>query len=159
MICYAVIDTNVLVSALLSNRDDTATVQVLGKVISGEIIPVYSNVITKEYREVLSRKKFGFSGETIEYLLSAVEKYGMLVKPIPSSIMLSDMKNMPFYEVVLEKQDNEAYLVTGNTKHFPKKPFVVTPREVLDILNNKDKELLKNTGVEPEYKVIILYTY
>lgn len=30
MICYAVIDTNVLVSALLSSRDDTATVQVLG---------------------------------------------------------------------------------------------------------------------------------
>lgn len=37
----------------------------------GESIPVYSNVITKEYRKVLSRKKFGFSGSTIEYLLSA----------------------------------------------------------------------------------------
>ena len=138
MICYAVIDTNVLVSALLSSRD-AAAVQVLGKVISGEIIPVYSNVITKEYRKVLSRKKFGFSGETIEYLLSAVEKYGMLVDPIPSGVMLLDMKDVPFYEVVLEKQDNEAYLVTGNTKHFPKKPFVVTPRELLDILNNKYK--------------------
>jgi predicted nucleic acid-binding protein len=56
MICYAVIDTNVLVSALPSSKDDTATVQVLGKVITGEIVPVYSNVITKEYREVLSRK-------------------------------------------------------------------------------------------------------
>lgn len=47
MIFYAVIDTNVLVSALLSSKDDTATVQVMGKVISGEIIPVYSNDITK----------------------------------------------------------------------------------------------------------------
>lgn len=56
MICYAVIDTNVLVSALLSGKDDAATVQVFSKVITGEIIPVYSNVITKEYREVLSRK-------------------------------------------------------------------------------------------------------
>lgn len=56
MICYAAIDTNVLVSALLSSKDDTATVQVLGKVISGEIISVYSNVIIEEYREVLSRK-------------------------------------------------------------------------------------------------------
>ena len=46
MICYAVIDTNVLVSALLSSKDD----------ITGVIVPVYSNVITKEYREVLSRK-------------------------------------------------------------------------------------------------------
>ena len=57
MICCAVIDTNVLVSALLSSKDNTATVQLVRKVIGGEIIPVYSNVITKECREVLSRKK------------------------------------------------------------------------------------------------------
>lgn len=31
MICYAVIDTNVLISAFLSGKEDTATVQVLGK--------------------------------------------------------------------------------------------------------------------------------
>lgn len=136
MICYAVIDTNVLVSALLSGKDDAATVQVLGKVLSGEIIPVYSNVITKEYREVLSRKKFGFLSETIEYLLSAVEKYGILVDPSPSGTILPDMKDLPFYEVVLEKRDDNAYLVTGNIKHFPQKPFVVTPRELLDILSN-----------------------
>ena len=94
MICYAVIDTNVLVSALLSSKDDTATVQVLGKVITGEIIPVYSNVITKEYREVLSRRKFGFSGDLIEYLMSAIEKYGILVDPSPSGITLPDMKDI-----------------------------------------------------------------
>ena len=135
MICYAVIDTNVLVSALLSSRNDTATVQVIGKVISGEIIPVYSNVITKEYREVLSRKKFGFSGDAIAYLLSAFEKYGILVDPSPSGIILPDIKDLPFYEVVLEKRDDDAYLVTGNIKHFPAKPFVVTPRELLDILS------------------------
>lgn len=137
MICYAVIDTNVLVSALLSSKDDTATVQVLGKVITGEIIPVYSNVITKEYREVLSRRKFGFSADLIEYLMSAIEKYGILVDPSPSGITLPDMKDVPFYEVVLEKRDDNAYLVTGNIKHFPKEPFIVTPRELLDILNNK----------------------
>ena len=137
MICYAVIDTNVLVSALLSDKDDAATVQVVGKVISGAIIPVYSNVITKEYREVLSRKKFGFSGDLIEYLMSAIEKYGILVDPSPSGITLPDMKDVPFYEVVLEKRSDNTYLVTGNIRHFPKEPFVVTPREFLDILNAK----------------------
>ena len=45
MICYAVIDTNVLVSALLSSKDDTATVQILNRALSGDIIPVYSNLI------------------------------------------------------------------------------------------------------------------
>lgn len=136
MTCCTVIDTNVLVSALLSSKDDTATVQVLAKAISGEIIPVYSNAITKEYREVLSRKKFGFSGELIEYLLSAIEKYGILVDSSPSGITLPDMKDVPFCEVVLEKRDDGAYLVTGNIKHFPKEPYIVTPRELLDILNN-----------------------
>ncbi len=136
MTCYAVIDTNVLVSSLLSKKDDSATVQVLGKVIIGEVIPVYSNVITKEYRKVLSRKKFDFSGDTIEYLLSAVEKYGILIDPSPSRIILPDMKDLPFYEALLEKRDVNAYLVTGNIKHFPKEPFIVTPRELLDILSN-----------------------
>lgn len=141
MICYTVIDTNVLVSALLSSKDDAATVQVLGKVITGEIIPVYSNIITKEYREVLSRKKFGFSKDLIEYLMSAIEKYGILVDPSPSGITLLDMKDVPFYEVVLEKRDDNAYLVTGNIKHFPKEPFIVTPRELLDILNSNSKTI------------------
>lgn len=53
MICYAVIDTNVLVSALLSSHDDAATVQVVGKLFSGEVIPLFSNEILKEYNEVL----------------------------------------------------------------------------------------------------------
>ena len=138
MTCYAVVDTNVLVSALLSGKDDAATVQVLVKVLGGEIIPVYSNAISKEYREVLTRKKFGFSGELIEYLLSAIEKFGILVDPEPSGVILPDMKDLPFYEVVMEKQDDRAYLVTGNIKHFPKEPFIVTPRELIELLNRSE---------------------
>ena len=61
MICYAVIDTNVLVSALLSSHDNAATVQVVGKLFSGEVIPLLSEEILREYAEVLKRKKFGFS--------------------------------------------------------------------------------------------------
>lgn len=137
MNCYAVIDTNVLVSALLSSKDDAATVQVVGKMISGEIVPLYSNDITDEYREVLNRKKFGFSKEIMDYLLTAVEKFGVQVDPSPSGVVLPDMKDLPFYEVVLEKRDDDAYLVTGNIKHFPKKPFIVTARELLNILDSK----------------------
>lgn len=42
MICYAVIDTNVLVSALLTGNDDATTVQVINRFITSSIIPVYS---------------------------------------------------------------------------------------------------------------------
>ena len=58
MICLAVIDTNVLVSALLSSHEDAATVQVVGKLFSGEITPLFSEDILAEYNEVLRRKKF-----------------------------------------------------------------------------------------------------
>ena len=80
-------------------------------------------------------EKIWFSEELIDYLLSAVEQYGVLVEPSPSGIVLPDMKDVPFYEVVLEKRSDDAYLVTGNIKHFPQEPFIVTPRELLDILS------------------------
>lgn len=138
MICYAVIDTNVLVSALISNHSDTATVQLVGRLISGEIVPVYSDEIMREYREVLGRKKFSFEQDLINYILLAVERYGIMVEPSATGVILPDMKDLPFYEVVMEKRDDGAYLVTGNLKHFPTKPFIVTAREMLDILDGKD---------------------
>ena len=134
MKCCAVIDTNVLVSALLSSNEEAATVQVAERLLSGEILPLYSDSILSEYSEVLQRKKYGFSSDAVNTVLSAIEKFGLLVEPSPSGEILPDMKDLPFYEVVLEKQEDHAYLVTGNLKHFPKKPFIVTARQLLDIL-------------------------
>lgn len=134
---YAVIDTNVLVSALLSSREDAATVQVIARMLAGEITPVYSGAILAEYREVLRRKKFGFSPNIVNHLLDAVTKFGLLVEPTPTGVILPDMKDLPFYEVVIEKGDDGAYLVTGNLKHFPREPFIVTAREMLELLDGK----------------------
>lgn len=135
MTCYAVIDTNVLVSALLSSHDNAATVLVVGKLFSGEIIPLFSDEILKEYHEVLRRTKFHFSEETVSMLIQTIEKIGERVVPSPTGELLPDMKDLPFYEIVVEKQAYGAYLVTGNRKHFPVKPFIVTVKEFLDILN------------------------
>lgn len=137
MIYYAVIDTNVLVSALLSSHADAATVQVVGRMLDGEVIPLFSDEIMKEYEEVLRRKKFGFSDDMVLTLLSAIEKYGEKIIPKSSGEILPDMKDLPFYEVVLDKREDEAYLVTGNIKHFPAKPFIVTAKEFLDILDRR----------------------
>lgn len=135
MICYAVIDTNVLVSALLSSHDDAATVLVVGKLFSGEVIPLFSDEILNEYNEVLRRTKFHFSEETVNILLRTIERFGERIVPSPTSVLLPDMKDLPFYEVVVEKQKDDAYLVTGNLKHFPIKPFIATAKEFLNILN------------------------
>jgi hypothetical protein len=67
-------------------------------------------------------------------MLSAIERYGIHVDAASSGEILPDMKDLPFYEVVLEKRDDDAYLVTGNIKHFPKKPFIVTASQMLDVL-------------------------
>ena len=47
------------------------------------------------------------------------------------------MKDLPFYEVVMEKRVDDAYLVTGNIKHFPKRTYIVTARQMLDIIEQR----------------------
>ena len=44
-----------------------------------------------------------------------------------------DKKDLVFYEVALSKEDS--FLVTGNLKHFPKKPFIVSPAEMIQIIH------------------------
>ena len=43
-------------------------------------------------------------------------------------------RNKQFYEVAMEKREDDAYLVTGNQKHYPVRDFIVTPAEMLEIL-------------------------
>ena len=54
---YAVIDTNVIISALLSRHQDSATVQILNCLYDRVIIPIYNDDILEEYKAVLRRSK------------------------------------------------------------------------------------------------------
>lgn len=130
---YAVIDTNVLVSALLSRFKNTSTVQLLQLLILGDITPMYNDEILNEYHNVLTRPKFGFPETIIDETLEVIKRYGINSSRKESDDELPDPKDIVFYEVALSKEDS--YLVTGNTKHFPKKPFVVTPAEMLQIIH------------------------
>lgn len=129
---FAVIDTNILVSALLSPKNDSATVQVIENIFNQKIIPVYSEEIFSEYRNVLHRKKFNFSAEVVDYFLNAIRTFGILKNPAENKIILPDMKDVPFYKIILENSD--CYLVTGNIKHFPKIDRVITAREMINLL-------------------------
>lgn len=131
---YAVIDTNVLLSALLSKKEDSATVKVLNAVFEGKIIPLYHQDILKEYEEVLYREKFHLHREVIRIVLDAVRQYGIEVFPQPTGAILIDMDDLVFYEVAMEKRDDDAYLVTGNQKHYPFRDFIVTPAEMIAII-------------------------
>lgn len=133
---YVVIDTNVLVSALFSKNENSATIQVLKRLLRGEIIPVYSKEILQEYRDVLNRKKFNFSKKAVEILISALKQYGICVNPAATGEKLPDFTDLPFYEVVMDTRTEGSYLITGNLKHFPKCDYIVTARQFLDILEN-----------------------
>ena len=135
---YAVIDTNVLLSGLLSKNEDSATVKVLDAVFEGKIIPLYHQEILDEYDEVLHREKFHLRKEVIQTVLDAIKQYGIEVFPQPTGAILIDMDDLVFYEVAMEKRDDGAYLVTGNQKHYPFRDFIVTPAEMMKIIETSD---------------------
>jgi predicted nucleic acid-binding protein len=124
------------VSGLLARNEDTAVVKVFDALMTGKIIPVVSEAVISEYHLVLTRPKFNFPQSLIESILNAIVQIGMEPEVIDISINLPDPKDLIFYEPALSKDGS--YLVTGNLKHFPKEPFVVSPSEMVEILQNCD---------------------
>lgn len=131
---YAVIDTNVLVSALLSRLDDSSTVVIRNYILEGMIVPLYNEEILQEYLDVLHRPKFQIPADKIDDILDAITQNGLMLGRTSSDKVFPDPKDVVFYEVALSKEGS--YLVTGNTKHFPKTPIVVTPSELLEIIKD-----------------------
>ncbi len=131
---YAVIDTNVLVSAMITSNEYSSTIQVMKAMMERRIVPLYNDEIISEYSEVLHRAKFGFSEKQINLYLDAMRELGIPSQRIHSSEVFPDPNDIVFYEVALSKEN--AFLVTGNIKHFPKTPIVVTPSEMMEILKS-----------------------
>ena len=134
---YAVIDTNVFISALITKNNEASTVKVLNAVLRGDIIPLYHQEILEEYEEVLHRKKFKIEEKIIKILIDFIKKYGIEVFPQPTGEILIDMDDLIFYEVAMEKREENSYLVTGNQKHYPIREFIVTPSEMVAILKEE----------------------
>lgn len=135
---YVVIDTNVLVSALITRNENSPTVQILRFLANGNIVPVYSDEIVKEYNEVLRRDKFKLPEIIIINLLKDIMDNGLKITELAEvTETMPDPKDIVFYAVTLSAQDKDAFLVTGNGKHFPEKPFVVTPSELVEILKQE----------------------
>ena len=133
---YVVIDTNVIISAFLTRHPDSATVKVLNAISDGFLIPLYNQEILKEYDEVLHRGKFCFVEERIRRLLAMIRRFGLHVNPSRTDEILPDMDDLVFYEVVMEKREDDAYLITGNLRHFPPRSFIVTPAEMMALIDS-----------------------
>ena len=135
---YVVVDTNVLVSALPSKNEDSCTVVIRKHIFDGTITPLFNDEIFKEYYDVLHRPKFQLPTEQVDSILEAIAEQGMMLGRTKTDEVFPDPTDIMFYEVAISKEGS--FLVTGNTKHFPKTPIVVSPAELIEILDNKEKE-------------------
>ena len=127
---YAVIDTNVWVSALLTHNVNSPTERIFQLVFNGEITALFNEEILAEYEEVLSRKKFKFPQEDVQELLDFIKMNGIHEDRTPFDESMPDEDDRVFLEISLSREDS--FLVTGNLKHYPKLPEVLTPAEFID---------------------------
>ena len=136
MMYYAVIDTNVIVSSMLKGTSIPGII--VSKALDGPIIPLLNDEIIEEYRDVLSRNQFGLSKEAVDELIDNLKKRAIFLDRTETTEQFVDPDDIVFYEIVMTaRSTTEAYLITGNKKHFPVKSFVVTPREMLDIIGEE----------------------
>ena len=137
---YVVFDTNVLISSLLTKKPGTATGRIVDMITEGIITPVFNQEILDEYRDVLHRKKFSFSDQAIDNLLRMMIQFGQSIEALETEEpFLRDSDDKVFFEVVMAKRgqtdsQKDAYLISGNLKHYPLRPFIVTPAEMLAII-------------------------
>ena len=86
-------------------------------------------------RVTLNRHKFCLPLHATAAILDTILSVGVPVNRVHSFEHFPDADDRVFYEVALSKEN--AYLVTGNIRHFPHTPIVVIPTEMLDILKRE----------------------
>jgi len=132
---YAVIDTNVFVSAYITQNNDAATRKVYEHIVNGQIIPIYNDEILKEYAEVLSRPKFHLDKSDVDDLVLLILTKGISATRMLYDGEMIDPKDRVFYEISLSVEGS--FLVTGNLRHFPITPQVVSPAQMIDIIEGR----------------------
>ncbi len=131
-----VIDTNVLVSALL--KADSVPALILSLILEGEIVLCLSEAIALEYGDVLEREKFKkLDRQKVNTLLSRLKSQALCVQP---TIRLQAAKGDPEDNKFLEcAEEAEAdFFITGNIKHFPpgrfKETIILSPAQFLSVI-------------------------
>ena len=123
-----VLDTNVIVSALLSPSGIPA--RILFLVLERIITIVYDNKILVEYLDVLNREKLKIDKELVNLVIDFILKEGEFKTAMPQTALFDDEDDRIFYE--LYKIGGIDFLITGNIRHFPHEKGIVSPRKFLD---------------------------
>lgn len=127
----AVIDTNVLVSGLLSPLGNEALI--ILAIHQGYVRPCFSEEILDEYAAVLARPKFAFPSDEIEALLAMLRARGELFRP-EGSAASPDPADTKYLHCAQAAQAD--FIITGNKRDFPDAPYgptrVVSAGELLE---------------------------
>lgn len=127
----AVIDTNVLVSGLLSPSGNEALIVLA--IHQGLVCPCFTEDILAEYAGVLARPKFAFPPDEIAAVLAVLRDKGELVRPEASAAVSPDPADTKFLHCA--DTAKAEYIVTGNKRDFPHSPYgdtlVVNASELL----------------------------
>jgi len=135
-----VVDTNILISALLQPRGFPA--QVLLVALEGTTAQLCMSAYNHaEYEEVIRRPRFKRSEREIADTLGAIREMGLWVKPAQKVFACADSDDDIFLECAEAARAH--YLVTGNVRHFPARwasTSIVIARQFLSALAEIQEE-------------------
>ena len=135
MLYYAVIDTNVIVSSML--KQESIPWQILDLVDRNIIVPLLNEEILNEYIDVITRNKFNFDKSLIDSTINRIKTKAIYLEREKTLEDFIDKEDIVFFEIVLSARSTmDAYLVTGNMKHYPVRSYVVTPAQMIEIIEN-----------------------
>jgi len=128
-----VLDTNILVSALITNGPPAA---IIDMVAEGKLAIFYNDLIISEYWDVLQRPKFGFHSIQVFRLMHNIVRAGITMEVSKkSNIPMPHEDDRIFYDVA---KKSDAFLITGNLKHYPHESCIVTPAGFLKMYRLQD---------------------
>ena len=128
-----------LASALL--KSDSIPGKILDLLLFGQITPLLNEEILAEYEDVLGRSKFGFESKRVKLLIQSLEEKALFLTRVSSNELFEDEDDVVFFEICLSGRSKmNAFLITGNLRHYPTRSYVVTPRQMLQIIEKDSGE-------------------
>ena len=151
---FAVLDTNVLVSAVISSSG--YPYDILRLIQSGNVIPIYDERMLNEYKEVFHYDKLKISEETFQQTFTLILKSGLLIQDVETTkAQLLDQSDIPFFEVKESSEELDSVLVTGNLKHYPEQRDIITPKEFILLLDQMERFIKIDFDYEKNVQQII----